>query len=164
MPTNSTATPQSANAYTGRLVAIVTLIVGFVGAAAPVVGDLDLTSTAGVVAGIGALTAIAVKYLEGWQRYEGRVDALQIAALGLTASDTPAVPEPGATFDPGEPGETFDPAEPDPDAEPADIPSPPDDDEIDAVVTEPAPRLVANAPPAAKAATANGKAHAPALP
>jgi hypothetical protein len=114
MPTNPTdaAVPRSANAYTGRIVALATLIVGFIGAAAPVVGNLDVSSTAGIVAGIAALTAIAVKYLEGWQRYEGRVDALQLAALTPTA--TPAA----------RPGKGSNAAAAQPDGEPANGRSP----------------------------------------
>jgi|1186.fasta_scaffold450700_1 hypothetical protein len=198
MPANSTdqPAPQSVNAYTGRIVALVTLLLGLVGAAAPVVGNLDVSSTAGIVAGIAALTAIAVKYLEGWQRYEGRVDALQLAGLTPAAATAPdgiddpvggASAEPAATavpvtversaapvadataaVDPDEPpaprpGEAFDPAEPLADGEPADIPSPPDDDEIDAVTTDRVP-VVAAAPPPAKR-SANGRPPvAPAVP
>ena len=188
MPTNTTdaVTPRSANAYTGRIIALATLALGFVGAAAPVLGNLDLTSTAGIVAGIGALTAIAVKYLDGWQRYEGRVDALQLAALTPDApaaaqavapaeAVAPAAPatirvaaaQPApaaAAVDPEEPaapqpGDVFDPEEPGLDDEPADVPEPPDDQEIDAAT---APEPVLSEAPAPVAATPNG--HPPLAP
>lgn len=41
-------------------------------ALAPVVGNLDWTSTAGVVAGISAITAVVYKWLDGWQKHEER--------------------------------------------------------------------------------------------
>ena len=39
-------------------------------ALAPTVANLDLTSTAGLGAGVVALAAVVVKWLDGWQRYE----------------------------------------------------------------------------------------------
>ena len=52
----------------------------------PVVASLDLSGTAGVVAGIVALCAVAVKYLEGWQRYEARLDLVPMTGSGARGS------------------------------------------------------------------------------
>lgn len=41
-------------------------------ALAPVVANLDWTSTAGVIAGISAITAVVYKWLGGWQAHEER--------------------------------------------------------------------------------------------
>lgn len=61
------------------------VLVGIVGAVIPVVVDMDTTSVAGWIAGIGAaITAIAV-WLQGWQKHEAR------QAL-VTVADDPAFP------------------------------------------------------------------------
>jgi hypothetical protein len=157
MPDSSitAAQPASAHAYTGRIVTIASLVVGLIGAAAPVVLNLDLTSTAGIVAGIVALSAVIVKYLDGWQQYEARLDgaaAVSPAATGpAPAPDAPAPAAPApvngtaaAATDPASALEPVDPAEPDaplpgeadatagvaPDDEPDDVPQAPTDDEI----------------------------------
>jgi hypothetical protein len=92
MPTTTTrtavaVTPASAGANTGRIVTIISLVVGFIGAAAPLVLDMDFSSTAGVVAGLIALSAVAVKYLDGWQKYEARLDAHAAVALQPAATN-----------------------------------------------------------------------------
>jgi hypothetical protein len=152
MPDSSitAAQPASAHAYTGRIVTIASLLVGLAGAAAPVVLNLDLTSTAGIVAGIVALSAVIVKYLDGWQQYEARLDGAPAVASTATGpapapDDAPAPSSPvngsvAATADPA----PVDPAEPDApvpgeadatagvvsDDEPDDVPQAPTDDEI----------------------------------
>jgi hypothetical protein len=117
--------------YTGRIVAIVSVLVGLIGALAPVVADMDLSSTAGIVAGLVAVSTVVVKYLDGWQRYEERLD---------TADAAPAVPHEAAggstpnahlgvlTVVPDE--------DEDPEEEIADVADAPDDDEIDAITDE----------------------------
>jgi len=80
-------TPASAGANTGRIVTILSLVVGFIGAAAPLVLNMDLSSTAGVVAGLVALSAVAVKYLDGWQKYEARLDAHAAVAVQAAATN-----------------------------------------------------------------------------
>jgi hypothetical protein len=159
MPLNSSA------ANTGRNVALATALVGLIGAAAPVFANLDLSSTAGIVAGLVALSAVAVKYLEGWQRYEARLDGVPQSPPGGAPpapveqppepADAPAVAvaqgEGDALADAEEPpapapGETLA-LGPDGDDEPADIPFPPTDDEIDDVDTADT-TIVAERPPA----------------
>lgn len=135
--------PNSHNAYTGRIVALVTIVVGFAGAAVPVVADLDLSSTAGIVAGIVALCAVAVKYLEGWQRYEARLDAVPTVDAG-TAGVTATAPSEAAEPVEPEPVPELEPdVEPEPSGdvvsllpddledEPGDVPNRPDDDDLD---------------------------------
>lgn len=39
-------------------------------ALAPAVANLDLTSTAGLGAGVIALAGVVIKWLDGWQKYE----------------------------------------------------------------------------------------------
>lgn len=38
----------------------------------PLVGNLDWQSTAGVIAGLIAILGVAIKWLDGWQKYEQR--------------------------------------------------------------------------------------------
>jgi hypothetical protein len=114
--------------YTGRIIAIVSVVVGLIGAAAPVVANMDLSSTAGVVAGLVAVCTVVVKYLDGWQRYEERLDAAA-AAPAPSADEEHPKPDPQLgklTVVPDEGA----------DDEIADVPAPPDDDEIDAVTDE----------------------------
>ena len=114
--------------YTGRIVTIVSIVVGAIGALAPVVLEMDLSSTAGIVAGLVAASAVVVKYLEGWQRYEARLDAAGAARVE-TAPVTPPHPQPGPL--------KVVPTEPeDPEGEIADVAGAPDDDEIDAITDE----------------------------
>lgn len=53
-----------------RVVAIATAVLTLALAVVPVVGNFDWTSTAGILAGIGAVAAIALRWLDGWQRWE----------------------------------------------------------------------------------------------
>jgi hypothetical protein len=135
--------PNSNKSYTGRIVTIISIIVGLLGATVPVVADMDLTSTAGVIAGLAALSAVVVKFLDGWQQYEARLDGLGtgVGPVDEPATETGAGPEPG--IDPDEPaaplpGEPFEPFAMSQGEELPDIPSPPADDEIHAVAEEPA--------------------------
>lgn len=141
--------PNSHRSYTGRNVAAVTIIVGLIGAAAPEVANMDLTSTAGVVAGLVAISAVVVKYLEGWQRYEARLDGVPARRAAAPAGGSTSgaatleralvgdeenlveedLEEPPAPL-PGEPPAAV-PGELD--GEIADVPFPPDDEEIEAV-------------------------------
>ena len=92
MPANTvtTTSPASAKSYTGRIVTIVSLMIGVAGAAAPVVLNMDISSTAGIVAGIVAMSAVIVKYLDGWQKYEARIDdqSAPDATAALVATST----------------------------------------------------------------------------
>jgi hypothetical protein len=123
--------PNSANTYTGRWVAGASVLLGLVGAVLPAVAGMDTSSTAGIVAGLIAICTVAIKYLDGVQRYEERLDA-------VTPTATPAPPITGDEPEPetdeppaSQPGEVVD--------LPtlfADVPGAPTDDEIDAATPE----------------------------
>jgi hypothetical protein len=53
-----------------RLATMLLLILGGIAAALPAVANMDWTSTAGVIAGIGAVAAALVTWLKGWQANE----------------------------------------------------------------------------------------------
>lgn len=55
---------------TGRIVAVLTVVGGVATAVTPVVANLDTTSMAGLVGGMGLVALAAVKWLDGWQKYE----------------------------------------------------------------------------------------------
>lgn len=96
--TTITAPPQSATTRTGRNVTIIGLLIGLAGAAAPVVGGLDLSSSAGIIAAIVAMSAVIVKYLDGWQKYEARLDGQPAAEPAAPAAEpVPPVQEPVPT-------------------------------------------------------------------
>jgi hypothetical protein len=132
---------------TGRKVATIGVVLGLLGAIAPALTNMDLSSTAGIFAGLAAIVTIAVKYLEGSQRYEERLDAAQTAAAGVPPVEAPS-PTDGDVADPGE---TDDDPVVDDDEQPgtvvplptqlsadelADVPRPPTDDEIDALTAD----------------------------
>lgn len=56
--------------YLNRVVAVVTVVLSIGAALLPVLADLDLASTAGVVAGILGIVTTSVKWLDGWQKAE----------------------------------------------------------------------------------------------
>lgn len=68
LQTEKPAPPIKVN--TGRIAAILGGVAGIAAALAPVVANLDVTSTVGVVGGIGAVAAVVIKWLDGWQKYE----------------------------------------------------------------------------------------------
>lgn len=53
-----------------RIAVYFTIVAGLAGAIAPAVAHLNLSSTAGVVAGLGAIVLAVLKWLTGWQKYE----------------------------------------------------------------------------------------------
>ena len=57
----------------GRIATYIAAAGGLCTALAPVVANLDITSTVGLVGGMGAIAAVVVKFLDGWQKYEGDV-------------------------------------------------------------------------------------------
>jgi hypothetical protein len=59
--------------YFNRVVLGLDLAAGIAAAIAVPVANLDLSSTAGVVAGLGAVVAASVKFLSGWQAHEAQV-------------------------------------------------------------------------------------------
>lgn len=58
---------------TGRIVTYLGAAAGLATALAPVLGNLDITSTVGLVGGMGAVAAVVVTWLRGWQKYEADV-------------------------------------------------------------------------------------------
>lgn len=129
--------PNSEHAYTGRTITLITLLVGLAGAAAPAIAQMDLSSTAGVVAGIVALSAVVVKYLDGWQKYEARLDSLQRVSPAQAGEEEPAseppiaggMDTPAGAVDEEPSASPLGELELD-DDEPADVPAPPTDEEI----------------------------------
>jgi hypothetical protein len=59
-----------APALPNRLVAVALAVLGLIAAIAPVVANLDWTSTVSVIAGLGVVAAAAIKWLDGWQKQE----------------------------------------------------------------------------------------------
>lgn len=55
---------------TGRIAAGMGAIAGLLAALAPIVANLDTTSTLGVVGGAAVIVTAIVKWLDGWQKYE----------------------------------------------------------------------------------------------
>ena len=53
-----------------RIALYLTVAAGLLGAIAPVVADMDITSVAGIAAGLGAIAVVVYKWLDGWQRFE----------------------------------------------------------------------------------------------
>ena len=95
---------------------------------------MDLSSTAGIVAGLVAVSTVVVKYLDGWQKFEARLD--DASAPGAPAEQQhpappvePPVPQPPILVPVPVPDEDLE-------AEIADVPSPPDDDDVDAITDE----------------------------
>lgn len=62
------ATVSSLNA--GRIATYVGGIGALAAALTPALANLDLTSTAGLAAGVIALAGVVIKWLDGWQKYE----------------------------------------------------------------------------------------------
>ena len=55
-----------------RTAVLITAVSGLVGALAVPIANLDLSSTAGVVAGLITITTVVNRWLIGWQNYEKR--------------------------------------------------------------------------------------------
>ncbi|MGZ6587116.1 MAG: hypothetical protein ACXVHX_22735 [Solirubrobacteraceae bacterium] len=55
-----------------RVVALLTALLGLGAAVAVPLAHLDWSSTASVIAGLGTVASVAVKYLDGWQKHEER--------------------------------------------------------------------------------------------
>lgn len=54
----------------GRIATYATAGAGLLTAITPVIAGLDITSTVGLVGGMGAIAAVVVKWLDGWTKYE----------------------------------------------------------------------------------------------
>lgn len=95
--------------YPNRVVAVATAVLSLVVGLVPVIGNFDWQSTAGVLAGIAAACAVAIKWLHGWQIHEGHVawsetdgagDDLHPALFNTPTPDPANVPA-----DEGDPGQ-----------------------------------------------------------
>jgi hypothetical protein len=77
-----------------RIAIYLTAIAGLLTALAPVVADLDTSSTVGILGGLAAVTVVAREFLVGWRQYEERTDleALTVDQLGDMARK-PDLPE-----------------------------------------------------------------------
>lgn len=74
-----------------RIAVYLTALAALAGGLAPVVGNLDLTSTIGIAAGLATIATVVHKWLEGWQHYESRT---ALADLGVPGeSDRPRNPD-----------------------------------------------------------------------
>lgn len=74
-----------------RIAVYLTALAALAGGLAPVVANLDLTSTIGISAGLVAITAVVYKWLEGWQHYESRTALADLDVPG--ESDRPRNPD-----------------------------------------------------------------------
>lgn len=73
-----------------RIAVYLTTIAALLTALAPLVANLDLTSTVGILGGLGGIVLVVRKWLEGWQHYEART---ALADLGVPGeSDRPQNP------------------------------------------------------------------------
>lgn len=72
MTTPNKATPQAAvkPLNGGRVATYIGGVAALLAALTPAIANLDVTSTVGVIGGAGALAAVVVKWLDGWQKYE----------------------------------------------------------------------------------------------
>lgn len=59
-----------------RIAVYLTGLAGLCTALAPVIADLDIESTVGLVGGFAGIAAVVHKWLQGWQNYEERTDLL----------------------------------------------------------------------------------------
>lgn len=86
-----------------RIAVYVTAVAALLGALAPAVANLDLTSTVGVIGGLATLLAVVRKWLDGWQAHEHRQAARVQRPPGTVLAYPPStsgaawVPVPPAT-------------------------------------------------------------------
>lgn len=72
-----------------RIVALATAVLSLCVAVLPAIANLDWTSTAGLLTGLAGVCAVALKWLDGWQKHEGRQQDIELFG------------PPKATLDPG---------------------------------------------------------------
>jgi hypothetical protein len=66
-----------------RIAVYFTAAAALAAALVPVIANLDLTSTIGIVGGVGAFAGVIAVWLNGWSRYEERV-AIEEMTAGQT--------------------------------------------------------------------------------
>jgi cytochrome c oxidase assembly factor CtaG len=67
-----------------RIAVYLTSVAALLTAVAPVVANLDLTSTIGLVGGLGAVALVVKQWLAGWAKYEERVDLMDLTGDQFT--------------------------------------------------------------------------------
>lgn len=70
-----------------RVAVYLTSFAGLIGALAPVIANLDLTSTLGVIAGLGAIVVVVRQFLVGWQQQERDANAASLQLQVLEAQE-----------------------------------------------------------------------------
>lgn len=63
-----------------RIAVYFTALAALAAGLAPVVANLDLTSTVGVIGGVGALALVVSVWLNGWAKYEERTAVEDLVA------------------------------------------------------------------------------------
>lgn len=81
-----------------RMAVYLTALAGLATALAPVIANLDTTSTVGVVGGFAGIATVVAVWLNGWSRHEGREAISAIENPGMPVEAEPMMP-PG--MDPG---------------------------------------------------------------
>ena len=74
-----------------RVALYLTAAAGLLGGLAPVIANLDFASTAGIAAGLGAVSLVVFKWMDGWSKWERGVVPAGTAEL--------VEPEPPDLFD-----------------------------------------------------------------
>jgi len=72
-----------------RIAVYITAVAALLAAAAPVVADMDISSTVGVVGGVVALAGVVATWLVGWQKYEERTALEPLIENQLTVAEPP---------------------------------------------------------------------------
>lgn len=79
-----------------RIATYLVSIAALCAAVLPALANFDVTSTVGIVGGVGALALIVAKWLDGWQKYEERTDLAsleeKLAGAARKSDEAPAPP------------------------------------------------------------------------
>jgi hypothetical protein len=62
-----------------RIAVYLTIIASIAGGLAPVIADMDWSSTGGIIAAVLAIAAVVRKWLDGWQLYEADMRGAELA-------------------------------------------------------------------------------------
>ena len=68
-----------------RIAVYITALAALAAAVAPVVADMDIASTAGIIGGVLALAGVVSTWLVGWQKFEERTALEPLIEEQLTA-------------------------------------------------------------------------------
>lgn len=75
-----------------RLAAYITAVVGLLTALSPVVANLDITSTAGIIAGAAAVLGTYATWAKGWRAYEADERYKEERETAQAVGDTQVLP------------------------------------------------------------------------